>query len=77
MDFVFLDGNHAPPQVVKDLIAWWPKVKVGGVYCGHDYGGYGDRHGRYGVKKGVNAFALEHGLGVQVREGNVWFVLKT
>jgi precorrin-6B methylase 2 len=35
-DFVFIDGNHQYLQVLRDIDAWWPKVKSGGVLSGHD-----------------------------------------
>lgn len=37
LDWVYLDGNHSYEAVTEDLNAWWPKVKSGGVFCGHDY----------------------------------------
>lgn len=36
LDLVFIDGDHA--AVGRDIIAWFPKIRVGGVICGHDYG---------------------------------------
>ena len=36
-DVVFIDACHAYSEVKKDLAAWWPKVKPGGILCGHDY----------------------------------------
>jgi SAM-dependent methyltransferase len=36
LDFVFLDNDHSAPHVLKELKAWWPKVKPGGVLAGHD-----------------------------------------
>jgi len=36
LDFVFLDADHAKTSVLKDLDAWWPKVKPGGILAGHD-----------------------------------------
>jgi len=38
LDFAFIDGNHRYTAVLADLNAWYPKVKSGGVLCGHDYG---------------------------------------
>ena len=36
-DFVFIDAAHDYTSVMKDLQAWYPKVKQGGVFAGHDY----------------------------------------
>ncbi len=37
LDFVYIDGNHAYEYVKMDLEIWWPKLKVGGIFAGHDY----------------------------------------
>jgi Methyltransferase domain len=37
LDFVFIDADHEYESVVKDITAWLPKVKSGGVLAGHDY----------------------------------------
>ncbi len=36
LDMVFIDANHTYKQFKDDLECWWPKVKAGGVICGHD-----------------------------------------
>ena len=36
-DLVMIDGAHDYEGVKRDLKAWMPKVKSGGVLCGHDY----------------------------------------
>jgi hypothetical protein len=36
LEFVFVDGCHDYDGVMKDLVNWWPKVKIGGMFCGHD-----------------------------------------
>jgi len=36
LDFVYIDGDHSYAAVKQDIVAWIPKVKVGGVICGHD-----------------------------------------
>lgn len=36
LDFVYLDGNHAVDAVREDINLWWPKVKIGGIFSGHD-----------------------------------------
>jgi hypothetical protein len=37
LDFIYLDANHRFEHVVNDLVAWVPKVRVGGVVSGHDF----------------------------------------
>lgn len=38
VDFVFIDACHSAVAVKKDIDAWFPKVKKGGIISGHDYG---------------------------------------
>ena len=37
LDFVWLDAGHKYEDIKKDIVAWYPKVKVGGTIAGHDY----------------------------------------
>jgi len=37
LDFVFLDASHKYEDIKEDLFAWYPKVKKGGIFAGHDY----------------------------------------
>ena len=37
LDFIFLDAYLSKEQAVQDLEAWYPKVKKGGLFSGHDY----------------------------------------
>jgi hypothetical protein len=61
-DFIYTDAGHSYLDVRKDLIAWWPKLKSGGLFAGHDY--YNGRNGDYyngdyvyGVRDAVDEFA--------------------
>ena len=36
-DFVYVDARHDFKAVLEDLQAWWPKVRQGGIFAGHDY----------------------------------------
>jgi len=44
-DFIYIDGNHCLLQFKEDLSVWYPKVKPGGVFGGHDYNMEGVRQG--------------------------------
>ena len=37
-DFIYIDGYaHTGQDEGRILREWWPKVKVGGIFAGHDY----------------------------------------
>lgn len=38
LDFVYIDGSHSDYSVTMDIACWYPKLKIGGVLGGHDYG---------------------------------------
>lgn len=42
VDGVFIDGDHSYLQVLRDIDAWEPKVKLGGFLSGHDFGNHPD-----------------------------------
>jgi cephalosporin hydroxylase len=48
VDMVFIDGDHSEEGVVRDILAWKPKIKKTGVLAGDDY------HPCWGVFNGVN-----------------------
>lgn len=37
LEFVYIDADHSYHAVYDDLRNWYPKVKRGGLFCGHDY----------------------------------------
>jgi beta-1,4-mannosyl-glycoprotein beta-1,4-N-acetylglucosaminyltransferase len=37
LDLVFLDAAHDFDNVKADILAWWPKIKSGGIISGHDW----------------------------------------
>lgn len=34
---IFIDAGHSYEQVMADLNSWFPKLKKGGIFAGHDY----------------------------------------
>lgn len=36
LDFVFIDANHTEEGVTRDIDAWMPKIRDGGILSGHD-----------------------------------------
>lgn len=56
--FLYLDTTHAYNATLKELHAWWPKIRPGGMLCGDDYC-------RPGEKVAVDEFF--GGLGLTVR----------
>jgi hypothetical protein len=36
-NFIYVDARHDYKGVLDDLRAWWPKLKMGGIFAGHDY----------------------------------------
>ena len=37
LDAVYIDGAHDQKSVIQDIDLWLPKIKDGGVMCGHDW----------------------------------------
>lgn len=73
-DFIYIDADHSYEGVIRDLEAWWPKIKKGGLFCGDDYiPDDGDiwltvgenepvYAGKFGVRKAVNQFIAKKDL---------------
>lgn len=55
LDFIFLDAYMNYDQVMNDLEGWYPKVKTGGLFAGHDYNSVA-------VQKGVDQFRNKHNI---------------
>jgi len=77
LDFVYVDADHTYLGCKCDILAWYPKIKKGGIICGHDY------YCCEGVNKAVNdVFKYKEiitfdaiGMYDQVRYGE-WLVIK-
>jgi hypothetical protein len=72
LDLVFVDARHTFEAVQQDLAAWWPKLRPGGLFAGHDY-----QHWP-GVRAAVDAFVAERGLGHAFRTSRTsWLIYKS
>ena len=74
LDFVYIDAGHDHESVRKDLDCWYPKVRWGGVFSGHDY--RGTFHEHKGVKKAVDDFMQRLGRKVRVGREENWWIKK-
>ncbi len=72
LSLVFIDGDHSAAAVASDCQFYWPKLRVGGIFSGHDYG---NRH-HPGVKKAVDAWAAEWGVKLSFCSRSVWYLRK-
>jgi Methyltransferase domain len=60
IDFIYVDAGHSYSAVARDIRAWWPKLKVGGVMAGDDW---------RDVRRAVEDFFKWRGSEIIVRTG--------
>lgn len=75
VDLVFIDADHKYDSVLADMQAWWPVVRWGGIFCGHDIDGPKDKNGTWGVRRAVEQFTAARGLEFTVHK-NCWQIQK-
>ena len=83
LDFCYIDANHSYDGVVKDLELWIPKIKIGGIICGHDFredGEHSDKDGRifglFGVQKAVLEYSDKYNWDLYITKNDdspSWF----
>lgn len=66
LGLVYIDALHTEFSTCIDIACWYPKIKIGGIICGHDYSPDN------GIGKAVKRFFGE----VENRETD-WWVVKT
>jgi len=78
LDFVFIDADHRYEAVLADIKAWFPKVKIGGWVCGHDWDHPEDhiknkdsKARLWGVRKAVEEFFGD--LPIEIGKDKTWF----
>jgi len=52
LDYIYIDADHSYSHALQDYRKWWPKLKPGGFFAGHDYAGFR----RDGVRRAVKSF---------------------
>lgn len=67
VDFCFIDADHSPTAVRRDIDAWWQKISNGGFLGGHDY--------QSPLRHTVNQFATEKHKKV-LTGGRCWAIQK-
>jgi hypothetical protein len=70
LDFAYLDAQHHYEAVKQDIALWYPKVKSGGILCGHDYYDVHEKDPATGV---VSVFEVKRAVDEFVRETGVIF----
>lgn len=91
-DWIYLDAMHDYDSVMRDMEAWWPKLRPGGLFSGDDYGDqslrWQEKYGgvargfNWGVKDAVIDFAKKYGKQFSVTWMNdktqcpAWYMVK-
>jgi len=81
-DFIYIDANHKYKEVKKDIELWYPKLKSGGLFSGHDYLDRLDPECDFGVKSAVDEFGKNNNIKIyttissEVEEFRTWFCFK-
>ncbi len=77
LDFVYIDANHMSPFIDEDLRYWYPKVKSGGVFGGHDYHDFKNEVYTCDVKTAVDCY-IDESTNIYVVPGQTpsWYIIK-
>jgi hypothetical protein len=67
---IFIDGSHDYKSVVDDMKLYYPKLKSGGIFAGHDY-----TQRDIGVIKAVNEFSEKYSIPFEVKNTS-WYMIK-
>lgn len=87
-DFIYIDADHRYESVIKEMHAWYPKLKSNGLFSGHDYLPNFDHSlknnnifqphnpsefvGEFGVNTAVIEFTQLHNLSYQLTNEPYW-----
>lgn len=75
LDGIFIDADHGYEESKSDILSWLPKVKNGGIICGHDYDW--NPGGVLTVKRATDDIFGENSVTVYRDEhGSCWEIIK-
>lgn len=72
LDFAFIDADHSYEGCAADIRVWLPKLKPGGLVCGHDYDH--PLKTRFGVKRAVDEAVARQGWRLELGADMTWLV---
>jgi len=67
---IFIDGSHDYKSVLEDMNNYYPKLKSGGIFAGHDY-----TSRDLGVIKAVKEFSEKQSIPFEVKNTS-WYMIK-
>ncbi len=70
-NFIYIDACHSYEAVKEDIKVWFSKVRISGIFGGHDYG----QKIYPGLKRAVDEFIKENNYKLY-QEGLDWWIVK-
>jgi predicted O-methyltransferase YrrM len=69
LDFIFIDGDHSYEGALRDFQTFYPKIRSGGIFAGHDFN-------VQTVNMALREFLKEKMNDVITVENNAWLIYK-
>lgn len=73
-DWIYIDAAHDYENVTQDINLWWKKLKIGGLFGGHDF--LSRHNGLIEVDRAIEDWAYKNGIEFSVTPCTSWWVLK-
>ncbi|MBJ7519044.1 MAG: class I SAM-dependent methyltransferase [Solirubrobacteraceae bacterium] len=70
LDFAFIDARHDYESVLEDLADWYPRMRPGAIFAGHDYFDGDLPGGTFGVRRAVDEYFGARGIPVHTTFGD-------
>jgi predicted O-methyltransferase YrrM len=69
LDFIFIDADHSYEGALSDFKLYFPLVKKGGIFAGHDFP-------LQGVNGALKDFLVDRFKEIKMLENNAWYLIK-